>query len=86
MNAPAKSVSRAERVQHVVSPGGVAAWLVEDYAVPLVAMEFSFLGGAAQDPQGKAGAARCWPACSTKARAILTRKPSIAPSTIMRSA
>ncbi len=57
MNAPAKVVSRAERVQHVVSPGGVVAWLVEDYAVPLVAMEYSFLGGAAQDPQGKAGAA-----------------------------
>ncbi len=56
MNAPAKAVSRAERVQHVTSPGGIAAWLVEDYAVPLVAMEFSFAGGAAQDPAGKAGA------------------------------
>ena len=55
MNAPAQAVSRAERVQHVVSPGGISAWLVEDYAVPLVAMEFSFAGGAAQDPQGKAG-------------------------------
>ena len=57
MNAPAKIVSRAERVQHVVSPGGVVAWLVEDYAVPLVAMDYSFHGGATQDPQGKAGAA-----------------------------
>ncbi len=56
MNAPANAVSRAERVQHVTSPGGVSAWLVEDYAVPLVAVEFSFSGGAAQDPQGKAGA------------------------------
>jgi zinc protease len=56
MNAPTKTVSRAERVQHVVSPGGIAAWLVEDYAVPLVAVEFSFAGGATQDPQGKAGA------------------------------
>jgi zinc protease len=56
-NAPAKAVSRAERVQHVVSPGGIAAWLVEDYAVPLIAMDFSFVGGGAQDPQGKAGAA-----------------------------
>ncbi|MGO8737775.1 M16 family metallopeptidase [Rhodoblastus sp.] len=62
MNAPAKhaptaKVSRAERVQHVVSPGGIAAWLVEDYAVPLIAMDFSFEGGGAQDPHGKAGAA-----------------------------
>ena len=56
MNAPATAVSRAARVQHVVSPGGVAAWLVEDYAVPLVAMEFSFAGGGSQDPAGKAGA------------------------------
>ncbi len=55
MNASAQKISRAERVQQVVSPGGVAAWLVEDYAVPLVALEFSFVGGAAQDPQGKAG-------------------------------
>ncbi len=57
MNAPAGKVSRAERVQHVVSPGGIAAWLVEDYAVPLVAMDLSFEGGGAQDPRGKAGAA-----------------------------
>ena len=56
MNAPLPTVSRAERVQQVVSPGGVAAWLVEDYAVPLVAVEFAFAGGAVQDPQGKAGA------------------------------
>ena len=49
-------VSRAAKVQQIVSPGGVAAWLVEDYAVPLVAMEFSFKGGAAQDSAEKAGA------------------------------
>jgi zinc protease len=57
VNAPARTASRAERVQHVVSPGGISAWLVEDYAVPLVAVEFSFVGGAAQDAQGKAGTA-----------------------------
>ncbi|WP_294539948.1 pitrilysin family protein [uncultured Rhodoblastus sp.] len=56
MNVPVPAVSRAERVQHVVSPGGVKAWLVEDYAVPLAAVEFSFAGGASQDPPGKAGA------------------------------
>ncbi|MCW2282464.1 zinc protease [Rhodoblastus acidophilus] len=56
MNAPAK-ISRAARVQKIVTPAGISAWLVEDYAVPLVAMDFSFEGGAAQDPQGKAGAA-----------------------------
>ncbi|MGH6840348.1 MAG: M16 family metallopeptidase, partial [Methylocella sp.] len=49
--------SRASTVQKVVSKGGVEAWLVEDYAVPLVALEFAFKGGAAQDPAGKPGAA-----------------------------
>jgi zinc protease len=56
MNAPAR-LSRAARVQKIVTPGGISAWLVEDYAVPLVAMDFSFEGGAAQDPKGKSGAA-----------------------------
>ena len=44
-------------VREFVTPRGVRAWLVEDYAVPLVSLEFAFRGGAAQDPQGKAGAA-----------------------------
>ncbi len=51
-----RSTSRASTVQKVVSPGGIQAWLVEDYAVPLVAFDFAFAGGASQDPQGKAGA------------------------------
>ena len=55
--APEAAASRAANVQKVRSPGGIEAWLVEDYAVPLVALEFGFSGGAAQDPIGKAGAA-----------------------------
>ena len=51
-----QTVSRAVPVQQIVSPRGVTAWLVEDYAVPLVSIEFAFKGGAAQDPAGKAGA------------------------------
>lgn len=49
--------SRAARVQQVRSSRGVAAWLVEDHAVPLIAMEIGFRGGAAQDPADKAGLA-----------------------------
>ncbi|RFB76389.1 M16 family metallopeptidase [Methylovirgula sp. 4M-Z18] len=49
--------SRAETVQIVRSPGGIEAWLVEDYAVPLVSLEFASKGGSNQDPEGKAGAA-----------------------------
>jgi zinc protease len=48
--------SRASMVQKVVSPAGIEAWLVEDYAVPLVAFEFAFKGGSTQDPAAKAGA------------------------------
>lgn len=60
MNAPhmsALTASRADRVQHVVSKAGLEAWLVEDYAVPLVAMEFALEGGSTQDPDGRMGAA-----------------------------
>ncbi|BBU60772.1 peptidase M16 [Methylosinus sp. C49] len=53
--APARS--RAETIQRVVTPGGIEAWLVESYAVPLVALEFAMRGGASQDPAGKAGLA-----------------------------
>lgn len=49
--------ARAATVQKVRSPAGVEAWLVEDYAVPLVACDFAFKGGAAQDPAGKPGTA-----------------------------
>jgi zinc protease len=55
--AAAETPSRASTVQKVVSKGGVEAWLVEDYAIPLIALEFAFKGGAAQDPIGKPGAA-----------------------------
>lgn len=55
--ARTETPSRASSVQKVISKGGIEAWLVEDYAVPLVALEFAFKGGAAQDPIGKPGAA-----------------------------
>ncbi|WP_036264566.1 M16 family metallopeptidase [Methylocapsa aurea] len=55
--ASTQSPSRAAAVQKVVSKGGIEAWLVEDYAVPLVALEFAFKGGASQDPIGKPGVA-----------------------------
>src|SRR5208282_3054718 len=38
-------------------PGGVEAWLVHEPAVPLIAVDFAFVGGAIQDPPGKAGTA-----------------------------
>jgi zinc protease len=49
--------ARAAAVQEVTSPSGLKAWLVEDYTVPIVAMNIAFRGGASQDPEGKAGLA-----------------------------
>ena len=47
----------AMKIQQVTSPGGITAWLVEEHSVPLIAMQFAFKGGAAQDPADKAGTA-----------------------------
>ncbi len=49
--------TRASGVQKIRSPSGVEAWLVEDYSVPLLAVNFGFKGGAAQDPMHKPGVA-----------------------------
>jgi zinc protease len=51
---PASAMTKIERV---VSPGGIEAWLVREPSVPLIAIEFSFKGGANQDPAGRPGVA-----------------------------
>ncbi len=53
----AASPAGAMTIQRVVSPGGIEAWLVHDSALPLIAVEFAFLGSADQDPAGKPGVA-----------------------------
>ncbi|MGE3146996.1 MAG: M16 family metallopeptidase [Pseudorhodoplanes sp.] len=50
--APAQATTK---VQRVVSPGGIEAWLVQEKSVPLVAIDFAFEGGANQDPAAKPG-------------------------------
>jgi zinc protease len=47
--------AQATTIERIVSPGGIVAWLVREPAVPLVTLDFAFVGGAAQDPIGKAG-------------------------------
>jgi len=47
----------ATTIERVVSDGGIEAWLVHEPAVPLIAVDFAFVGGAVQDPPGKAGTA-----------------------------
>jgi zinc protease len=52
--APAADAMTIERV---ISPGGIEAWLVQDSAVPVIAVEFAVPGGADQDPADKPGVA-----------------------------
>lgn len=47
----------ATKIERVVSPGGIEAWLVEEHSVPLVAFDFAFRGGSVDDPQAKPGVA-----------------------------
>ena len=51
------STAQAFTIQEVKSPGGITAWLVEEKAIPLLAMNFSFKSGSAADPEGKEGVA-----------------------------
>lgn len=51
---PPSSRPRA-RVKALQSPAGIEIWHVEDDTVPVVSLEFAFLGGATQDPDEKPG-------------------------------
>ncbi|MEZ5891078.1 MAG: pitrilysin family protein [Xanthobacteraceae bacterium] len=45
----------AMKIERIVSPGGIEAWLVREPSLPLIAMEFAFGGGSSQDPADKPG-------------------------------
>jgi zinc protease len=47
--------STASRIRIVTSPKGVKAWLVEDYTVPLVAVEAAFADGTTLETDAEAG-------------------------------
>lgn len=55
--AVAPAAQAMTKIERVVSPGGIEAWLVREPSVPLIAMDFSFKGGANQDPTDKPGVA-----------------------------
>ncbi len=52
----ASLVSAAE-IRKIVSPGGVAAWFVEERSIPILSMEVAWKGGASLDGTEKAGLA-----------------------------
>ena len=49
--------ANAMKIQSVKSPGGIEAWLVEEHGLPLMTMQFGFMGGSSQDPEAKPGVA-----------------------------
>ncbi len=51
------SADAATKIERVRSPAGIEFWLVRDPTVPLVAINFGFVGGGSQDPQDKSGTA-----------------------------
>ncbi|HEY6254560.1 MAG TPA: pitrilysin family protein [Xanthobacteraceae bacterium] len=52
----AASPAHATQIERVISAGGIEAWVVHEPS-PLIAVEFAFDGGAAQDPTDKIGLA-----------------------------
>ena len=49
--------AQALEVKRVVSPGGIEAWLVEEYEVSIITMEVSWDGGSSSDADAKLGLA-----------------------------
>jgi zinc protease len=47
--------AQATKIERIVSPGGIEIWLVRDSTVPVIALNFAFRGGGAQDPADKPG-------------------------------
>lgn len=59
LTLPAQARDKLLDIKEVTSPGGITAWLVEDHAVPVIALEFAFAdAGAKHDPADKQGLAR----------------------------
>ncbi len=44
------------KIQEVISPKGIRAWLVEEHSIPFTALEIRFKGGTSLDAPGKRGA------------------------------
>ena len=62
----------ARKVEQIETPGGVKAWLVVERSIPLIAVRFSFGGGALQDPSGMEGLAGMMASLLTEGAGDLT--------------
>ena len=54
---PAPDAEAAAKVERVVSPGGIEAYLLSEPSIPFLSLSLQFRGGAALDPAGKEGLA-----------------------------
>ena len=47
----------ASKVEHVVSPGGIEAYLIPEHSIPFLSLALHFRGGSTLDPAGEEGLA-----------------------------
>jgi zinc protease len=52
----APQLASATKIESIKTPAGIEVWLVRDPTVPLIAINFGFRGGSAQEPPDKGGA------------------------------
>jgi zinc protease len=57
MLAAPMSAAAAAKVERVVSPGGIEAYLLSEPSIPFLSLSLQFRGGAALDPKDKEGLA-----------------------------
>jgi zinc protease len=57
MVGPTLAAGAATKVERVVSPGGIEAYLLSEPSIPFLSLSLQFRGGAALDPKGKEGLA-----------------------------
>jgi zinc protease len=57
MTSPTAAAHAASRVERVVSPGGIEAYLLSEPSIPFLSLALQFRGGSALDPAGKDGLA-----------------------------
>ncbi len=57
LTVAAPKAKAAARVEHVVSEGGIEAYLINEPSIPFMSLSMRFAGGAISDPDGKEGVA-----------------------------
>jgi zinc protease len=56
-SAPEASAQTNGKIERVVTPAGIEVWFVRDDTLPILSVNFAFVGGASQDPANRSGLA-----------------------------